>query len=53
LDTNIDLVAAFIISFHFFIYIIDIITSGSIILFQKCMGSTEYSLKSYNSSKRI
>ena len=53
LDTNIDLVAAFIISFHFFIYIIDIITSGSIILFQKYMGNTKYSLKSYNFSKRI
>ena len=51
LDKNIDLVAAFIISFHFFIYIIDIITSGSIILFQKYMGNRKYSLKLNNSSK--
>ena len=33
-DTNIDLVAAFVISLHFFIYLIAIISSGFIILFQ-------------------
>ena len=44
---DIDLVAAFIISLHFFIYIIDIIASGSIILFQKWKGNLIYSLKSY------
>ena len=46
-DKDIDLVAAFIISLHFFIYVIDIIASGSIILFQKWKGNLIYPLKSY------
>lgn len=35
INTNIDLVAACIIAIHFYIFIIDIITSGSIIILQK------------------
>ena len=46
-DKDIDLVAAFIILLHFFIYVIDIIASGSIILFQKWKGNLIYPLKSY------
>ena len=50
-DKDIDLVAAFIISLHFFIYVIDIIASGSIILFQKWKGNLIYPLKSYYNSE--
>ena len=46
-DTNIDLVAAFVISLHFFVYLIAIISSGFIILFQNWKYKFYDSLKSY------
>ena len=46
-DTNIDLVAAFVISLHFFVYLIAIISSGFIILFQNWKYNFYDSLKSY------
>jgi len=46
-DTNVDLVAAFVISLHFFIYLIAIISSGFIILFQNWKYNFYDSLKPY------
>ena len=46
-NTNIDLVAAFVISLHFFVYLIAIISSGFIILFQNWKYNFYGSLKSY------